>query len=476
MIENIRQISNPFLRTIVSGLFLGTLVTIPSTAAIALVSERVNTDKESAHKNIVYASLASVVVGAVGGLAFGKKPKEDEIEATEKIIEKISENEIPRKEWKDWRKFVVARKVIESDSITSFYLKPEDGEEIPNHTPGQFLTIQLEISEQPKPIIRTYSLSDFNSSPEYYRLSIKRELAPPDKDVPPGISSNFMHDRIHEGSVILAKPPAGKFVLDVKGSHPAVLISNGVGITPMIAMAKAVSRLNPNRHIWFLHGARDGSLHAFRDEVNAIALSNPNLHIIYCYSRPAEADATHYQHKGYVDAALIKEVVAPEMQKLSGSTDAEYFLCGSPSFMDSLRDGLREWGVADSKVLFESFAKAKPKKSEVSLMPSEVPVSEIASAQPQEVEKEITDSVEILFNQSGKTFNWTPNDGSILEFAEENDIYPDNSCRAGICGTCMCKIIEGEVEYLETPTASIDRGSVLICISKPKTAMVVLDI
>ncbi len=446
MIENIRQISNPIFRTIVSGLFLGTLVTIPTTAAIALLVP----EKESAHKAIVHTSLASVVVGAIGGLAFRKKAKED------------SKSKLDSKEWKDWRKFVVARKVIESDSITSFYLKPEDGGEIPNYTPGQFLTIQLDIAEQSKPIIRTYSLSDFTASTEYYRLSVKRELAPPDRNVPPGISSNFMHDRLCEGSAILAKPPAGKFVLDLESSQPVVLVSNGVGITPMIAMAKAAI-LNPNRHIWFLHGARDGSFHAFRDEVNAIAQSHPNLHIIYCYSQPTAEDAGHYQHKGYVDAALIAEKVAPEMQKLCGAntlSDAEYFLCGSPAFMDSLRDGLREWGVADSKVLFESFVKAKPKKSELEPIP----------------QVEESDSVEIVFNRSGKTFNWTPNDGSILEFAEENDIYPDNSCRAGICGTCMCQMIEGEVEYLETPTADIDPGSVLICISKPKTARIVLDI
>lgn len=461
MIETIRQISNPIYRTIVSGLFLGTLVTIPSTVAIALVSERVIPEKEAAHKNMVYASLASVAVGAIGGLALGKKAKEVEKKATESTIE----NKVIKKEWKDWRKFVVVRKVIESDSITSFYLKPEDEGEIPSYTAGQYLTIQLDITEQPRPIIRTYSLSDFTSSAEYYRLSIKRELAPPDQDVPPGISSNFMHDHIQEGSEILAKPPAGKFVLDVNDSHPVVLISNGVGITPMIAMAKAVSILNPARHIWFLHGTRDSSTHAFEDEVNAIAASNPNLHVIYCYSRPTENDKDRYHYQGYVDVALIKDKVAPEiMQKLYGSTEAEYYLCGSPAFMDSLRDGLREWGVADSKVLFEFFTKAKSQKSEPTSVPTQV------------IETGKSDSVEIVFNQSGKTFNWTPNDGSILEFAEANDIYPDNSCRAGICGTCMCKIIEGEVEYLETPTASIDRGSVLICISKPKTERVVLDI
>jgi uncharacterized protein len=115
--------------------------------------------------------------------------------------------------------------------------------------------------------------------------------------------------------------------------------------------------------------------------------------------------------------------------------------------------------VPDHKVLFESFAKAKSKKSE----PSQVITQE-------------HDSIEIVFSKSGKTLNWSPDDGTILEFAEANDIYPDHSCRIGVCGTCMCKISEGEVDYEETPTASVDDGSVLICISKPKTGKLVLDI
>ncbi|GBO55403.1 flavohemoprotein [Pseudanabaena sp. lw0831] len=447
MLEDIRQISNPFVRAITSGFFLSTLVTIPATAAIFLV----NLKNESAYKFIFYASIASATVGAMGGLAAGKSKSETSksplVEAGGGI------------DWKDWRKFVVDRKVKESESITSFYLKPVDGGMIPNFTPGQFLTIQLDIPEQSKPVIRTYSLSDYIESTSHYRLSIKREPAPPDTIAPAGIASNFMHDHVHESSVILAKPPAGKFVLDVNSSQPAVLISNGVGITPMISMAKAAGLLNPQRHIWFLHGARDGSLHAFRDEVNAIAVSNPNLHIVYCYSRPSLTDEGNYQHKGYVDVDLIKNVVAPEMQNFYGSTDAEYFLCGSPSFMDSLRDGLREWGVADNKVLFESFAKTKPKKVE----------------QAQGLTQEHV-SIEVVFSKSGKTLSWNPKDGTILEFAEANDIYPDHSCRVGVCGTCMCKIPEGDVDYEETPTASVDRGSVLICISKPKTARVVLDI
>ncbi len=450
MLKDIREISNPFVRAVTSGFFLSTLVTIPATAAIFLV----NLKNESAYKFIVYTSIVSAAAGAVGGFASGKS-KSKASETTEIATSAT--------DWKDWRKFVVDRKVQESESITSFYLRPLDKGLIPNFAPGQFLTIQLDIPEQPKPVIRTYSLSDYIQASSYYRLSIKREPAPPDMIAPAGIASNFMHDHIHESSIILAKPPAGKFVLDLNSSQPAVLISNGVGITPMISMAKAASLLNPQRHIWFLHGARDGSLHAFRDEVNAIAEGNPNLHIVYCYSRPNLTDEGKFQHKGYVDANLIKNVVAPEMQSLYGSTDAEYFLCGSPSFMDSLRDGLREWGVPDNKVLFESFAKAKPKKSEQ------------AQGVTQQVAQE-SDSREIVFSKSGKTLNWNPSDGNILEFAEANDIYPEHSCRVGVCGTCMCKISEGEVDYEETPTASVDRGSVLICISKPKTARVVLDI
>lgn len=413
MLEDIRQISNPFFRAITSGLFLSSLVTIPAAAAIFLV----NLKNESAYKFIFYASIASATVGAVGGLAARKSKSE------------VSESPLAEAsggiDWKDWRKFVIDRKFKESDSIISFYLRPLDEGTIPNFIPGQFLTIQLDIPEQSKPVIRTYSLSDYIQSGSYYRLSIKREPATPDTIAPAGIASNFMHDHVHEGSVISVKPPAGKFVLDVNSSQSAVLISNGVGITPMISMVKAASLLNPQRHIWFLHGARDASLHAFRDEVNAIAVSNPNLHIVYCYSRPNLTDQGKYQHKGYVDVDLIKNVVAPEMQKLCGSVEAEYFLCGSLSFMDSLRDGLRDWGVPDNKVLFESFAKTKPKKAE----------------QAQNLTQE-HNSIEIVFSKSGKTLEWSPADGTILEFAEANDIYPDHSCRVGVCGTCMCKISE----------------------------------
>jgi uncharacterized protein len=462
MFRNIREISNPILRTIAAGIFLGTLVTIPAAFAVQLAKSPKDPTAEAANKLAVYTSLASTIIGSAIGLGAGKRQDDRDRLSDDRLMRTndVIEIEPANNGWKDWRKFIVMRKVKESDAITSFYLHPEDNGAIPDFSPGQFLTLKLDILGQLKPVIRTYSLSDYDRSPMNYRLSIKRELAPANLNVSPGIASNFMHDSIHEDSIVWVKPPAGRFVLDIYSPKPAVLISNGVGITPMIAMAKAAVQIDPLRQIWFLHGARDGNSHAFRDEINALRANHPNLHVIYCYSRPTATDTGKYHQQGYVDSTLIQNIVAPEMQQLCGSTEADYFLCGSPSFMDALMDGLRMCGVSDRHVMFESFAKAMPKATET--------VGDLTTPQ--------SDPVEIVFSKSGKTHTWNPSDGTILEFAEANGLSPDYSCRAGVCGTCMCRILEGEVEYEESPSASVDAGSVLICISKPKTARVVLDL
>ncbi|CAN1211397.1 2Fe-2S iron-sulfur cluster-binding protein [Tumidithrix helvetica PCC 7403] len=431
-------IKNPLLRTVTAAFTALSIVTIGGTIAIAVTKS----NHETGYKTVLYSSLAAAIVG--GALGLSLKYKE---------VKKSTETELNAETtWKDWQNLKVVRKVKESEEITSFYLKPEDRGELPNYQPGQFLTIKLDIPEQKRPIVRTYSLSDYNH--EYYRLSIKREGAPKDRDLPPGVASNFMHDRIEVGSIIPAKPPSGKFVLDPKKSLPAVLISNGVGITPMIAMAKAVTLLNRDRQVWFLHGARSGKFHAFRDEMLAVAQKNPNLHLHYCYSQPSPEDEGHYQSTGYTDAALVEQLVQQE---------AEYFLCGSPAFMKSLREGFMARGIPESRVFFESFSKERKETVQADK------VIESAKA-------DITGESKVEFAKSEKSVTWNPNSVSLLDFAEENDLNPDYSCRAGVCGTCMCKLLEGEVTYLETPTATIDEGSVLICISKPKTAKIVLDL
>ncbi len=444
MVASLKGIQNPVIRSLTAAAIAGSIITMASAVILGVT----NSKQESAYKVGVYSTLLGTGCGALLGLvgvgaSERKSAQSGSSRSDNQSIETRPDNA--------WRNFTVVRKVKESQEITSFYLQLESGK-LSNFQPGQYLTIKLDIPGQAKPVIRTYSLSDYNEPCEYYRLSIKREEMPNGLEVPPGIASNFMHDSIQEGSVIAAKPPSGKFVLDVQKSLPVVLISNGVGITPMISMAKACSRLNTERSIWFVHGARNGEFHAFRDEVEALASENPHLHVHFTYSRPLAEDEGHYHNVGYVDTALIQQLVGHE---------AEYFLCGSPPFMQSLQEGLKAAEVSENQIFSESFTNRIP--------PAIDPVDSTPST-------DAVESAEIVFAKSGKTFTWHKDDGSILEFAEANDLEPAYSCRQGICGTCMCKISEGEVNYQETPSATIDVGSVLICISQPKTSRVVLDL
>lgn len=452
MLRSLGKIHNPLVRSITAASTSLAMVTMIAVLAIGF-SDRPK-DK-SANKMGVYASLLALV----GGAALGLVVKEDH-DSRSKVDSATAEKE-DQATWKDWRDFKIVKKEPESKEITSFYFKPVDGKDIPSFQPGKYLTIKLDVSDQPRPVIRTYSLSDYSQSQDYYRLSIKREGSPKNLDVPPGVASNFMHDNIEVGSIIPCKPPNGKFYLEVADSVPAILISNGVGITPMIAMAKACAKENPERHVWFIHGARNGEFHACREEMNQVKESYPNLHLHYRYSRPRPEDEGKYHSQGYADKQLLADTIIPEIKSThNGSPNAEYFLCGSPSFMDSIQTGLGELGVPEDQVFFESFGGGKTKGK-----------SEATSSTEGAV-----DSAEVVFANSNKTLTWTPQDGTLLEFAEANGLDPDYSCRQGVCQTCTCQIKEGGVEYVESPASDPDEGSVLICISKPKTSKVVLDL
>ena len=448
MLKSLGQIKNPLVRSITAGSASFAIVTIIAFLAIGL-GEKGN-DKAS-NKTVISASLLALVAGAGTGLFV----KADNKTKTKSVSEQQTSDT-----WQDWRDFKIIKKQTESKEITSFYFQPVDGGKIPDFKPGQYLTIKLDIPDRDRPVIRTYSLSDYPESKDYYRLSIKREGSPKGLDVPPGVASNFMHDKIRVGSVIPCKPPNGKFYLEVDNSRPAVLISNGVGITPMISMAKACAKENPNRHVWFIHGARNGDYHACGEEVKAIKQAYPNLHVHYRYSRPNPEDEGKFHSQGYADKQLLADTIIPEIKQThDGSTDAEYFLCGSPAFMDSIRQGLSELNVPEDRVYFESFGGGKTKgKAEATSTDGAV------------------ESAEVTFAASNKTVTWTPEDGTLLEFAEANGLNPDYSCRQGVCHTCTCAIKSGEIEYTDEPAGEPDEGNVLICVSRPKTNKIVLDI
>ena len=210
------------------------------------------------------------------------------------------------------RRLSVGRKVRESDVITSFYLESDDGEPLLPFVPGQFLPLRLDVPGQPTPLTRTYSLSDGPADRDHYRLSIKREGAPENRsDLPPGVASSYLHDQVEPGTKLEAAPPRGKFTLDPWSEMPAVLLSAGVGLTPMISMLNAIVESGSGRPVWFIHGARSGREHAFGEHVRRLAVEHHNVRVHVRYSGPETRDVEgrDFNSVGRVDTALVREML-----------------------------------------------------------------------------------------------------------------------------------------------------------------------
>ncbi len=157
--------------------------------------------------------------------------------------------------WEGCRTFLVDRREAESETVTSFYLVPEDGGVLPTYRPGQSLGFVLDVPDRMTPVIRNYTISDSPKDACHYRLSIKREPAPADQpDLPPGISSNYFHDHVQVGTKLQVRVPSGQFALRPRGKGPVLLLSGGVGCTPMIAMLNAIVDAGSTRNVWFVHG------------------------------------------------------------------------------------------------------------------------------------------------------------------------------------------------------------------------------
>ena len=354
--------------------------------------------------------------------------------------------------WEGFREFVVDRKVAESKTITSFYLRPEDEEPLPAYLPGQFLTFRLSIPGHSSPVTRTYSLSDSPNHPEYYRVSIKRLPAPEDQpDIPPGLSSSYFHDHVQPGMKLCIKAPRGKFYLDPEDSTPVVLVSGGVGLTPMISMLNAIVEAGSGRPVWFIHGTRDSSEHAMATHARRVANENDNMnvHVSYSQPQPTDAEGRDYDSRGRVSVELLKRLLPPAAY--------DFYLCGPTPFMKSLYNGLLAWGVAESRIHYEFFGPASVLKEGAE------PDTRAVAA------RESAGELEVSFAKAGLTVTWDPSFDSILDFAEAQGLRPDFSCRMGICHTCMTTLVKGEVEYVCDPIDLPDPGSVLICCAKPKT-------
>ena len=250
--------------------------------------------------------------------------------------------------WNGYRRFVVRRKVVENPIITSFYLVPEDGGALATFKPGQYVTVKIDHPTTPTSP-RNYSLSD-RPDTGYYRISVKREVGVT-ADGPSGLISNYLHDEVAEGSIVEVGPPCGEFCLEPAdaGDRPIVLLSGGIGVTPVMAMLKTLAHRQVSTPIHFIHAARNSGCHALADEARHIAAEHPNIrtHFRYDAPLPRDLDQKHCDSVGLVDVAFLNEVLP--------SCDAEFYFCGPQPFMVGLFHGLIDWGVPESQIHFEFF-------------------------------------------------------------------------------------------------------------------------
>lgn len=244
--------------------------------------------------------------------------------------------------WNGYRPFVVDRKVRESDIVTSFYLKPRDGGPLPAFEPGQYVTVKVD-HPTPPTSPRNFSLSD-RPGLGHYRISVKREPG-----TPPGLISTYLHDQVKVGDVLQLGPPCGEFTLKADGRRPVVLVSGGVGLTPVLSMLKALAERGDDVPVYFVHGSRNSRTHALAGEVAAIAAERPNVrvHVRYSEPLPGDVEGGRCDGTGIIDASVLKGLLP--------GNDADFYLCGPKPFMACLYHGLRDWGVPAAQVHFEFF-------------------------------------------------------------------------------------------------------------------------
>ena len=333
----------------------------------------------------------------------------------------------------------------ESETIRSFYLRRTDGKALAAYEAGQFLPIRLAIPGTAKPVLRTYTVSD-GPNREYYRLSVKREAG--------GLVSNFLHDHAEPGFRLEAMAPRGKFVLDAAAGRPVVLISGGVGITPMMAIANHLinegRRTRSFRRTFFVHGTTNGRALAFGRHLRSLARVHESLSVHIRFSQPSADDRLGETHDsvGRVDMDVLKSVLPFD--------DYDFYLCGPAGFMQSLYDGLTRLGVREERIHYESFGPATVlKHDQQQQLP---PPGRIAEG-----------PVLVRFAVSNVEALWSPERGTLLELAEAAGLHPNFGCRSGICGTCATRITCGAVDYVETPVGPRSDGEVLICCATPRS-------
>lgn len=353
----------------------------------------------------------------------------------------------PPPAWSGFRSLRVIAAHDESRQVRSISLADPDGDVLPEWMPGQSITVRIPAGDHRAALIRNYSLSNRVGTGRY-RISVKRE--------PDGAASSYLHSHVRAGDTIDVAAPRGTFFL-ADGATPVILISAGVGVTPVLAMLHALAGSATTRQVWWLHGARDGSEHAFAAESRDLLKQLPDSRSRVFYSRPAPGDR---RPDDYTDAGRLS---VEALGRLDLPRDGDAYLCGPATFMGDLRAGLLSLGLDSARVHTETFGAAAALTPGITATatPPHLPAGPPGPGP------------DVQFARSGLSAPWGPPSASLLEFAESCDVPTRWSCRTGVCHNCETALLSGAVRYDPEPLELPAEGNILICCSQPTEAVVI---
>jgi ferredoxin-NADP reductase/MOSC domain-containing protein YiiM/ferredoxin len=347
--------------------------------------------------------------------------------------------------WRGFRPLVVVASREESTDVRSFEFAAEDGAPLPPALPGQYIVVRVRPGPDGPAVTRSYSLCGPPGSPNY-RIGVKNEG---------GLASGFLHQSVRAGSRVEVGAPRGFFTI-ADGATPVVLISAGVGVTPMLGMLHGMANAMTSRPVWWMHSARDRAHHSFAKEADDLLVALPESHRCVFYSRPAPGDVLgqDFDRPGHLSAVLLKDIGVPQ--------DADFYLCGPSRFLEDLQEGLAAWGIPRSRIHVEVFGPVS------ALTPG---ISGVAAGLPHRPDGPAGDGPTVTFLRSGLAVAWDARFRSLLELAEACAVPVRWSCRSGICHNCESGLIEGELAYAPEPLDPPAEGNALICCATPKTAV-----
>src|SRR5215472_5488330 len=349
----------------------------------------------------------------------------------------------PPPAWQGFRSLRVSRKLQESSNVTSLVLEPADGEPLTAALAGQFIVLRLRPGPDESALLRSYSLSSAPSE-DRYRISVKRE--------PHGAAGAYIDTRVQAGDLLDVSAPRGNFTLR-QGERPVVLVSAGIGATPVLAMLHALAAEQTRRQIWWIHGARSSDEDPFAAEVRDLLKTLPGSRSHICYSAPKPTD------RPTVDFDKVGRVGVPVFEEIGVPPDADFYICGPAAFMSGLVDGLAGWGVARDRLHTENFGSGQSKTPGIAAVARRPPHPPVEAAEVGPL---------VSFTRSNLTVHWGSAFHSLLELAEACDVPVRWSCRTGVCHNCETGLISGSVIYQPDPVEPPAAGNLLICCSQPQ--------